>query len=334
MGLEFPEVLLTSYVARSLPTIKSADLNALQREQIRTWKALRGEDILINEQFTGDQLNRGVWVNQTNNPTLGDDAAAGGAGAATFDPSASSPRILKSRPMIIGTSRFRLSVRMRATLTGLLTSSVSRFGLWQDADDAVGIGWWMGVHPRLSVYRDRMSAYLDDDDGSTLDLDGGTGIARDGAYHVFELIRNDNEIQFLYDGGLVASSTSAAWVDKDFNEVMSFGVETRGPTNYYVAKVDAANLWVERSLLTEAVGGSAPAVHYEELTAPVTAASSVVITWDKPFADTSYLVKLGGFYRTDSATAVGYTITAKSTSSITVSFGTTVTGQLYVEAHD
>lgn len=340
MGLEFPDVYATSYVAQSLPRIKAKDINALQREQIRTWRALRGNDLLVGDEFTGDTLNRGIWVNQANNPTIENDAANGAAGVAKFDPSAATPRRLRSRPLIVGTNEFRVSARVKATLTGSVTVATPPIilcGLFQDSDSSTGLGMWIGGNgPNLTIGdRDRWSAYVSNGDGTgDFDLDAGAGIANDGLYHTIELFRTSKAIQFLYDGGLVYESTNATWLAKNFTKDMSLCLDCGGTgTDYYVARLDAIKLWVARSPLTEAIGGSAPAQHYEEQTFPFAAAGGVVVAWSTPFADTSYKVKLG-LLRTDSGTPVTYCITAKTTTTCTVTFGFAITGELYIEAHD
>lgn len=335
MSLEFPEVFMTSYIAGSLPRIHARDINALQREQIRTWKALRGCDPLIGDDFTGDSINRGIWVNQANNPTIEDDAANGAFGVAKMDPSAASPRLMKTRPIILGTNRFRISARVKAVLTGNVTNPGCLIGLFQDGNNAKGIGMWIGADgPNLLPGdRDRWSAYMSNAGGATY-LDMDPAIAIDTAYHTLELIRTDSAIQFLYDGALVVESTDPAWVDFDFTAAMSLTLYSGGTgAHYYVMRVDSVKLWVALTTLTEAVEGTSPATHYEEQTAPITASTTVAVTWDAEFADTDYKIK-HGVYRSDSTTPVAYAITAKSTTGITMTFASAITGELYVEAHD
>lgn len=337
MGLQFPEVYLTSYVAGSLPRIKAKDLNALQKEQIRTWRALRGSDILIADEFSGDTQDRGTWVNQTNNPTIEDDSANGAAGIAKLDPSATSNRIMRTQSLVLGTQPFRLSVRVKATLTGSSSIANIGIGLMKTGSPDIGVFLWMGKKPNAALTnKDRISAYLSNTGGGTyLDMDGG--VSRDSNYHVLELIRTSSAIQLVYDGVILVESTSATWVSKNFTAPMELSIITDDgdgtKTNYYVLRVDAIKFWTQRSTLTEAVGGSPPAQHYEEQTAAVAAASSVVVTWSQAFADTSYKIKLG-FYRSDSSTPVAYAVTAKLTTSVTVTFASAVTGELYIEAHD
>lgn len=336
MGLEFPEVLLTQYISGSLPRVHARDLNALQREQIRTWRALRGCDPLIDDDFCGDSINRGKWVNQANNPTIEDDSANGAFGVAKLDPSAASPRVMKTRPLVIGTKEFRISTRVKAALTGSVTNPGCLVGLYNDAAASKGIGFWIGADgPNLAPGdRNRWSAYLSNTGSALAYLDLDPGLAIDSSYHTLELIRTTRAVQMLYDGGLVLESTDPTWVGKDFTNAMSLTLYSGGTgSDYYVMRVDSVKLWVALTTLTEATEGSAPATHYEEQTAAIAASTTVSVTWTQAFADTTYKLRVGVF-RSDAATAVRYTITGKTTTGITMTFESAITGELYVEAHD
>ncbi len=216
--------------------------NALQDELVRAWKAMRGEDPLIGEEFGGDTLNRSTWVNpDAAIITVIDDAAGGGIGAAKFAVAAGTTKQLETRPLKIGTLDFRMSFRVR----------VPTF-----ATTAFNVGIMSGTAAeKLRLMFNPFAAGAGDfivEHGATQDL--ANGLAPSGAaYHHYEIWRLNGVAYWFADGVLFAQYNFAADIAAGKFSLEGINPGGGAASDY---RVDHAKLWVSRSSVGVA-GGSA-----------------------------------------------------------------------------
>src|SRR5258708_3639186 len=79
--MAWPFTPLTTYISDSTPAIKAFDLNNFQFQTNVLSEVLYGSAFKVEDDFTGDTLNQGIWVAPLGIVSLTPDNANGGLGA-------------------------------------------------------------------------------------------------------------------------------------------------------------------------------------------------------------------------------------------------------------
>lgn len=305
MGQTFPDVYATTYLDGNTPAIKAADLNAIQLEEIRIWKALRGADFLVLDDFEGSAINNRWGVTGTQ-VTMQPDASPGGAVGAVqlaADGSHVTQRIVTQKLGLL-TRAFRALWRARisaaVSATGTVRVGLSSPGGGSSAADYLHLYATQGTNWKLNI-------------GSASDVD--LGVAPSTSYQKIEIRRDDaGGLTVLVDdvqrySGTFSSSLQNSFLCCEANEV----------SNSTTLLVDAVKLWVPREPVALAIGGAAAGTHTEKFPSTwITSDTSKSFTFATPFADTSYDVFPSLPYISGGGEAPSFVVTAKSTTGFTV----------------
>ncbi len=171
--------------------LPSATANALQDQEVLLWRALRGGDLVDFDEFLGDTVNRGRWVNPPTAFTLVDDAAAGGFGAGRLQ-TTGADKSVEQLPLPLALLNFRVSTRMRLQIDPIETLAVYTWGL-RSATAGEELYFKItpnGPSPGTSTWKAVVGA------AAPVDL----AVAADNVYHFFEIRREPGIVRFLIDG--------------------------------------------------------------------------------------------------------------------------------------
>jgi hypothetical protein len=215
--MAWPDTLLTTYLPGRPPVIKSSDLNAMQLEQVRTWRALRGNDFLLFDDFVSSTLNQGIWtVSGAASGIAFGDTTPGALGVVQLNPNSAGSVGIVTSPLPLGTLDWRLAVRARfpnyRTLTiaaecqiGILNpfvaSDINAFRIKRTAAGSVNISAFSGLSG---------------------ESDTGVAVPVD-QYATFEIRRAGAVVTFLIN-------------------------DVPGPTVAYAASVSGAPIWLNSSM--------------------------------------------------------------------------------------
>ncbi len=271
----FPDVYDTVYAEGGLPFVKANTLNATQAEAIRTWKALRGGDFLVKDDFLGSAINTGLWTKAGNvapsGPTTGD------FGCAYFGTT--------------GTGTNQLT----SPLTDAFGSNPIRFGA--RVKKVVGAGTWSTYWGINSTTAADKLAFIADNTGAAWLAQVGAvshilAVNVSTTYQDLRIVRADGYVTFYIDGvvvyGPVAHTTSLsanAYVNGTLINSTSAG-------DYWLA--DYVYAWCERLPISATAAGAALGQHCESQNINFAGAGAVVMTFNTAFPDTNYFVSEGG----------------------------------------
>ena len=316
--ITFPDVLLTTYLPGGTPAIKGVDLNALQKESVRSNRMLRGPNILFSDDFTGDSLNRGLWFNGASLAIM-DDSANGAFGICQITNNGATGGSLNTNASLplIGTSDFRFRARLRIP-------NYSSLNNVYDAYMSMG-GTFMGFHFKRGV-------------GVTYNVQcmvAGVDVADSGvavpvtSYADFEVRREGGLLSFLINDVVVystANTTSASMAPKIYTVYEN--------ANSFTVDVDYFKFYFERQGVTAALAAQALGVHCEAQTVQFAGVDQMTVTWNVPFNDTSYRMPEPGVLVTAGGGVVAVSIQSKTTTGVVLKASTVFTGEVYVEAHE
>ncbi len=157
----------------------------------------------VNEQFTGDDVIKGVWITTATSTgsamAVVDDAAAGGFGALRHTlVTTGGQNYVKTQPMPILTKDFMFSAHVRKT--ALVTGSTYVAGINGAASGSCYFAAYDGGNLQAHV------------DG----IDNATGVALTTTYKLLEIRRKSGVVTFYVDGTSVysaafATSIAAHW---------------------------------------------------------------------------------------------------------------------------
>lgn len=222
--MSLPDSRNTTYVAGGPPTVKAADLNAMQDNHVDQWRALRGNDFLIADDFTGSSIDTSKWIvtDPSSKFTLID--VPGSYGNLHFISTVNAGSSIQTRNLYLGLNDFRTAARLFNPQFGGGVSTVS-YGVL------------------ASVNR----AYFDRNSGNwRVSLNGSfhaTGVAVSAAsFQLLEIRRESGLFQFLIDGVLVYSEALAMSLDSSALTV-SASRDTSGTTQL---DIDHVKLWARR----------------------------------------------------------------------------------------
>jgi hypothetical protein len=196
-------------------------------------KAVTGQAILVQDEFTGDPgdtVPDTIW--EATNAAAGvlpayiDDSAAGASGSAAFVLSNAGSSRLNAK-IVVGTSDFYVRCRVRrATSTG--------------SAEVITVGFWgAGAFPDVYFRSTSGGNWFAKRGGSTTD----TGIAADTDYHWLEIERRDGEVEFRIDGVIEYSGTFAD--DLDISDAGVYVVDATANACEY--RVDCVTFIVDRA---------------------------------------------------------------------------------------
>lgn len=86
--MALPDSRNTDYSGGSPPPIAGKDLDDVQDGVVDLTRGQCGRDFVFEDDFTGDQLDRGKWQSDSGHTTFVDDSAAGACGAAQLSDNA------------------------------------------------------------------------------------------------------------------------------------------------------------------------------------------------------------------------------------------------------
>jgi hypothetical protein len=235
---QWPDSYLTLYSAGSPPVVKAADLNGVQREVIRLWKANRGGDFMLADDFNGVALNSTIWKTAASaGVSLVDDSNNGAFGACRLGAGTTTYFALESILYPIGTLDLRLSGRLRPTFASNKTTasnfgffgSGKTLGFFATVDGSIVAGgtpgWYArvntGVGPEKVVF---LSPKLN------------------APYALFDIRRENGVITFSIDGVDLYSTAFAG----SFANMELFADLLPGPAASDFLFLDYVKLWVAR----------------------------------------------------------------------------------------
>jgi hypothetical protein len=319
----FPDVLATSYSSGSTPVVKAADLNAMQAETVRLWRAVRGGDFLLDDDFTGDSLNRAIWTDPRGAVTLQPDSDQSGAmGTAILSPAAAA---LISQALPFGTMDFRFVAAMRfPNYPSLATGGEFAILLSQSLGATLGF--------RITRTDSALSNVLVRTDGPGAGLpriigqDTGVDVPVT-SYARFEIRRQGALISFLINDFVVFSFAYTGTLPG-----MRVLIQ---PVTAIVGQIDYFKLHAVRLPVSSATLGQALGSHVESKTVAFDGSQDFVdLTWTVPFADTTYRLPAPGVYVAFGPNTVTATYARKTQTGIRVVPSARFTGEVYVDAHE
>ncbi|HJU23076.1 MAG TPA: hypothetical protein VJ891_11265 [Casimicrobiaceae bacterium] len=279
---------------------------------------LRGPNILISDEFTGDTLNRGLWANNSSVSVI-DDYLNGGFGVAQITNNGSVGGILATfAALVVGISDFRLRARLRIpnylTLSGTYDAY---FGL------GLSTGALLFHFKRTTTQTFNVEVLV----GSDVD----TGVAVPvTSYAEFEIRRESGVASFLINDVVVYSIASGN-ITTGYTPAISTTYEN---SNSFTIYVDYFKIYFERQAISSALGAQALGVHAEAQTIQFANTDTAIVTWNVPFADTSYRMPEPGVLVTSGGGVVSVSIQSKTTTGVTLKASDVFTGEAYVEAHE
>src|ERR1035437_1701925 len=215
-------------------TVPAAMWNALQDQAIAEWRALRGGDLVIADDFVGSALDTGLWGSA--NATVVSDYATGGFGAADINPGSSATGYIASLGLPLGQLNWRVAARVRVvateggTIVGISSGTVAEKVLFS----ASGGGRWFA---QVGVT------------GNDL------GVLPSAAYQLLEIYRENGRVRFLIDGVEVWNYAFATTI---VTGVLTISTTASGgaPAEIFV---DSLKLWCARYPVGAASALPAPA---------------------------------------------------------------------------
>jgi len=295
----FPDALLTSYIPGGTPIIKALDLNSIQIAHVQRSRDIRGQNLVIADDFTGDQLNRNIWT-----ALVGGAAVSFGvdttitAGAINLA-CAASPGQMQAQALGIGTVDFRIIARLKwAWSAG--TSSNGLFGM----------GYALGGLQNLvfQVINTQPNVQMLLANGSSID----TGVVVPTGYAVFEIRKTGSTVFFLINDVQVYS---AAWTTSLSSVGPWIGFTTSGATSN--VSIDYIKGWAERQPVTNATAAAVLGSHVEVQEVSFSGGTGLM-TFNQAFANANYHVVAGPPSETGAIPSIGYRAANKLTNQITL----------------
>jgi hypothetical protein len=317
----FPDVLATSYASGSTPVVKAADLVAMQMEHVREWRALRGADFLIADDFLGDTLNRSIWL-ASSGLAIQPDVAAGALGSALIPASGS----LTTQLLALGTLDFRLMVAMRFPNYAALTTATDLFIYLLNNGSNV-IGFRIVRDP--NVRNIQIAAYGASGWPALYPPGVDTGMPVPVAtYGRLEIRRSGALWTFLINDVLVYSLTYAG----SASDAFSFNIISDGAMQ---AQIDFFKLHVIRQPVSSATVAQVLGAHAESKTVTFNGTQDYVdLVWTNPFADNSYRLPAPGIFVSSGPLVISASYANKTPTGIRVVPSARFTGEVYVDAHE
>lgn len=186
-----------------------------------------GANLSINDDFTGDTLDRGIWLAATGNAVLVDESGIDGFGACRIS-SPANPGTGRIRTVFhpIGATRdFKVTARVRANGGNARTITV---GLADDAGN--------GVFFQSGPGNPNLNWFAFDDLGNAHD----TGIAVGATYQLLEILRVSGTYYYRINGVQYFTSVTGSAIT--FRASCEYD-DTGGLGNLFV---DSYKLWVDR----------------------------------------------------------------------------------------
>ena len=296
MGFTFPDVMSTTYVAGGNPIVRAVDLNALQIEVIRLWKAVRRGDLKWEDEFIGD-VPSSLWLASGSNGTFVATIPYTSFGSGGLCVDSTHTKTLTIPNLVpIGAYPMRFAWRVLPSKSGTISAEV-----WWGLDE-VGAGFpaanaWAGfVWVGTGNYLIREPS-----GGGSFD----SGIAPTGTdFDLCEIWISAKytvggttyvDVTYLINGVVISASGAysitypLATPPQILLSADLYGSGT-GSMQFYI---DSFKMWAERYPIAPTVGGGVgPGNHIEILTQAFTTLTSLPVTLSfvNAFADANYHV--------------------------------------------
>lgn len=151
--------------------------------------------ILIADEFTGDQINRGIWQDASGHSGVAVGQDNTGFGVVFIEATAGDANpVVTSQGLFLDTRDFRFRVLQRYTT--LNTSGIFQFGFFTGAA-------YYSFKSQNGVFSGRWNAHLNG-------VDHDTGVAPSGTWQLLEIIKRDGDLVFLIDGAVVYTAAAFA----------------------------------------------------------------------------------------------------------------------------
>lgn len=266
--------------------VPAATINSLQDQTIAEWRALRGGDLVIADDFVGPTIDASLW--QSANAVTLADYLNGGFGSLDINPAGAATGYLTSVALPLGQLNWRLAARVRVvgTQSGTVVGIKSGTAAEQAYFAASAGGHWFAF------------AGVSGND---------LGVLPSANYQLLEIYRENGRVRFLIDGVEV---WSAAFATTIVTGVLTISTIATSGAAEIVA--DSIKLWCARYPVGAVSALPAPA-HAEEGIATFDGSQDFIdVAFGTPFNDVHYKFSLTAYNSDNTDGNVGVNLRNKA----------------------